>query len=969
MDRYKIRLGHTDSVDSVDRENFLDVQLQNTSKKFHFNDVKKTIDQYELFKEERSKCTRYRLIMTINPYCTNVLFNPFTEIVNYNTKKRVIDNSESIGEGIDGNDTAERIQMIANTEYSCLDDDLTNDKRNYTYYPGYDIFDNHLFRNKSFKVVSMIDGNKNKGVFNTLGDTVRDANGSTRQIYVRKNGLSDKPVKVDKHLYVYDEILPFEESVNSNLYEENGWFGFINHSNLITVNQEEIVKVLNDHKACEFIDMYPGRNLFSFSPTYNKRLDRLEQNWDIVLTYPYENDYNNQIVFGNGLNALKIMSVFVTYGLSEEPIMVFRTFTKHNLKKNDTISVWYATYDGEDVGEYQQAETLCRVKNLGDLSGGDEDYYFYIDNSDFLSEFVLDVNELFQLMVNMLLTGRGRGIVESISDVTNAIDIALRNLPPNTHELSFFDFYNAYKEMMNERQLKFFITTLIGGCYSFRFQKIVNGSPSKYYIRKFRKLPNFKVKKREPNEIDLENKESFLNYTNENAKFEFDNERYKLGFATTIYTDDCTQITYTDTIDIAHLRDNLNRPVSEIYATIIKRNKGNKIWYGVEDGDPFGEEVEQSHCFSRVIGGLEISHQRGDSENDFVNRAYTHDVRLLNDDANGNIYISQSRPIDPVNDVDNNGITAEMDEFLGDVIEFVPNEYREYVLSDVQYRFNTYQRDNAVNGFLFSYHEIRQDDYDVKDGLNQNQNENDVFELEKITANMRQQRNEGYFYKAHYQIPLREFGELQQASHFELIIDSVTPAQNKKMYLKVKTTLKHNLCRGDIVLLCDDKFGFSFEFVCSYVENARTFYIIPSTPLSYSGNEWNYFKEQTENRRRYGSGNGLTWLSATEFLRRNELCLRRKNMSIPDYAVTAGKNIYLWRDLLDNGNLDSNTLPEYVYTNNAFYVTPIFDFYLKRQDPDNTNEMYAADVFPNDVSGRIKPKSIYEYEEDIKPVC
>ena len=81
METIQIRLGHTDSVNSVDRQNFLDVQLKNTSKLSHFTDIKETIDQYEQFKTERDNCHKYRLITTINPYCTNVLFNTFTEIV------------------------------------------------------------------------------------------------------------------------------------------------------------------------------------------------------------------------------------------------------------------------------------------------------------------------------------------------------------------------------------------------------------------------------------------------------------------------------------------------------------------------------------------------------------------------------------------------------------------------------------------------------------------------------------------------------------------------------------------------------------------------------------------------------------------------------------------------------------------------------------------------------------------------
>ena len=80
--------------------------------------------------------------------------------------------------------------------------------------------------------------------------------------------------------------------------------------------------------------MYPNRELFSFNPSYNKRFDRLEYNWDIALTYPYENDYNNQIVYGKGVNGLRVLSATIEYGLSGEAVIIFRSFVKHNLKRN-----------------------------------------------------------------------------------------------------------------------------------------------------------------------------------------------------------------------------------------------------------------------------------------------------------------------------------------------------------------------------------------------------------------------------------------------------------------------------------------------------------------------------------------------------------------------------------------------------------------------------------------------------------
>ena len=134
-----IRLNKTDSIRSVNKDNNLDVSLNTTSKMIKYNNIRETVDSYEVYKDERKKCNRYRLILTINPFCTNVLFNPLTEMAKYTPLnggvkiERAIDRERV--NGVDG-DTSQRVQFIANTTYS-------TSANGYTYYPGYDIFDNH----------------------------------------------------------------------------------------------------------------------------------------------------------------------------------------------------------------------------------------------------------------------------------------------------------------------------------------------------------------------------------------------------------------------------------------------------------------------------------------------------------------------------------------------------------------------------------------------------------------------------------------------------------------------------------------------------------------------------------------------------------------------------------------------------------------------------------------------------------
>ena len=166
--------------------------------------------------------------------------------------------------------------------------------------------------------------------------------------------------------------------------------------------------------------------------------------------------------------------------------------------------------------------------------------------------------------------------------------------------------------------------------FIFRFCRIVNGERSKYYFRRFRKLPNLKKRKRDMLPSDLESRDNFEMYLDENAVYHFDNEWYKLGFATTIYSDESTQLTYTDTIDVSNLKDNLGRPLSEIYATIIKKNVGTDIWYGSENlNESKLKNVEQSCCFTDVVSGIEISAMKNDNATIQQERSYESDIRLL----------------------------------------------------------------------------------------------------------------------------------------------------------------------------------------------------------------------------------------------------------------------------------------------------------------------------------------------------
>lgn len=940
MNNIQIRLGHTDSVNAVDRQNFLDVELKNTSKLAHFTDIKTTIDQYEQFKTERENCNKYRLIVTINPYCTNVLFNTFTEIVyaeGSNNCNALIDNegngaSKIVANEVYGLREPDRIQMLMNTEYSrpstAVPQIVRNRKEeeNYVYHPGFDIFDNHILRNTSFKIINRLKNGKgtNDELFNTIADKMRHQNGDVVQYRRRIKGIEGSSTDIspvmDKHVYDAENLLSFIDgsSINSNLTEENGWYGFVNGSSIQSRDPETedfdelgIARVLNDHKSCEFIDMYPDRTLYSFNPKYNKYRNREEYNWDIILTYPYvkTNDYDIvrkfDIVIGKNDNdediilkdctALTILSAVRTMGPSGETIILFRSLTKHGLKRGDNVRFYY-----EDGGDWKQYEKDFKVRNVGDLENEQKEYYFYINDMDFI----------------------------------RLLDDSLGDVPDN--ELEVFD-------------------------KKYRFGRVVGNVPSRYYIRIFKKLPNFKYAEQN---FPKDGSMTIDDYINTNAKDDsgkmilFDKEQYKLAFESTIYNDESTQVTFTDTIDIDNLVDVRGCPVTEIFVTLIKRNKGNTLWY---NKNYTNEDVEFSHCFGDISCGLEFSQKKGDKGN----------LDILEEKTKyGDVCLIHKNHYDEVYD---NGITSyDRDEFFGDIVDFNPNECIEKSLQPFMYRFNTYQRERD-NLDVLTYHEIWSDDWDATPDEPDNGTligKSDAFSVleGKYSDEWLENRHEGYYYQPHYRVPLREFGAIVQGQHFDVNINSIVPVQADGIYLKITTIRRSGVDKGDIIYLFDDKNSKIYEFIVTYVENRVSFYVIPYVK---EGNPWEKFMNES----------GMNWLDVCNLSvpyidnqnpddnREAQLFFRRKNEDIPDYAEKVGKNKYLWRNVLRVGDMDVQELPEYAYANDAFYVTKEINFFLKRQDPQGWNGLYCKDGFPNDIPGNVKQESNYIYKEDKEIIC
>ena len=191
-----------------------------------------------------------------------------------------------------------------------------------------------------------------------------------------------------------------------------------------------------------------------------------------------------------------------------------------------------------------------------------------------------------------------------------------------------------------------------------------------------------------------------------------DCELYKLAFSENVFNDGIVQFVFDEDIDITGLVDNLGRPLSELYLTKIKTSSND--------------------LFSRISSGIETPFIP--DLKDSNSKAYLRDIPAINLIHNGG-NTPNSLPFPTSNSLEHNINIDKTNEFYGDLVEYNIFEVQETVLAEVAHRFNTNSRETATN---FSY-------YDTI-GANP-----------KTTTINLGPRQEGYFYKPHKLIRIREF--------------------------------------------------------------------------------------------------------------------------------------------------------------------------------------------------------------------
>lgn len=933
------------SKKSSNTSNGVNVQFKGRRKLLPTNDVSEIVSQYDQYLLERESCNKIRLTCQVNPICTNVLFNPITEIVRYEGSNNV-----ELLNYLDGSTELKNTQLLCkDSETLCSssenhhtnairDTQLSNTKNGFIYHCGLDILNNHLIRSNTFKTICI--SNKVSEVFNTIGDTMRDVSGNQviETLYFPVSSSIDGHKKdVEAHIYRYDDILQFDESISNRLIKKyDGWVGFYNRSKIKSYSNFENGDIMDIERPImyknggDFIEMYPDRSLYSFVPKFNKYRNRIEKNWEYCITYPSSSTTEGfESIINGDLKSLKAIYFDEnSQGDNGGSQLVIYGITKHGLKVGDFVNI-YNTYieDGKTVNEV--VAYSAEVTNVVD------DYIFIL-----------------------------QGISSTISDTWCYLSDMTKKENDNEtlyyNDVGYKNHSNKYLTKSGSDNTKYYIinnkyVNLDDKAQNISYKKVVNGVECDYYVRVFEKVPNFKnASAVTSSEYDIYKNDSELIHEYQDKKYDFESHVSRLAFAKNIYGDDVGEIVFTDDIDISNLIDNLGRPISTLYIMFFKSNKGYKEWYGfypekyIEKNDKRidinSDNVTYSHCFGMLTCGYETSDES--ICNSDIDSIYT--INNIGGSSQG-ISISKLNKgrDDYYYDTE---IAYDVDKkFYGDICCYDGYNIVEESIQPIMHRFNTAQRESSQslsNEFYqkFNYDNIIYDDYDI------NQN----FTIKTDVVKNVNQKKEGYYYKPFYPIEIKTFGSLNSVSPDFLKIIGIKKYDGENgRYYSISTLSYHYLSPGDKSMIYDteqDKY-YTLVTIENNESNYKKFYFVA------------YDEKGTEK----------VDLDISDYSKFKLFKIDNLEVSSHASLLKDGTCRFVWRDLYNNGfsPTSAKSTEEYPFTNGAFYINKKIDIYVRRQDPYGVYGLYdgagiGADISGDDSYTEVVSDNNYVKSDDIK---
>ena len=214
-------------------------------------------------------------------------------------------------------------------------------------------------------------------------------------------------------------------------------------------------------------------------------------------------------------------------------------------------------------------------------------------------------------------------------------------------------FYRVFKlgNQTNNKKLRTFIIDIDPSEIGFNIgtstvKRVIKDKPSQYYVRRFKSLT-----------IDYK-----------------DYDLYPAAYGVTYFNDDVAAFNFKTDIDVKNLIDNLGRPLSELYLTIIKNDN---------DSDPTSVNsqywLEQQQNLSSTINTRFWTPISGGYD--------------LENDVNINYNIRSYKDPNYVGSLYYENIDGSDEFFDGDIVEYNENELLERRLEVVYHRINTIYRE------------------------------------------------------------------------------------------------------------------------------------------------------------------------------------------------------------------------------------------------------------------------------------
>lgn len=915
------------SKSSTNTSEGLHVSLAGKRKLLPVNDTSNVLSQNDQYNKERENCSIIRLTCQVNPICSNVLFNRVTEVVSGEGSPDVSVVNYGIG-NVNANGKDMGFWSGGRLAYNGADSPIqqiglhpTNSIRNtqlsnqgFIYHCGLDILNNHLIRSNTFKTVTY--DTESSESFNTIADMMRkvDGNNVTETIpFPVEANVADNQKEQDLHLYEIDDILTFKDCVKERLIGTyNGWFGFKNKSKIKSYNHQfvtgsslEIEKPLMYMSGGDFVDMYPDRSLYSFVPKYNGFRKRIEKNWNYCITYP-SSSYTPS-------NDSEPFSDVIDYELKSMKVACFNENTRQDNGTRQLV-IYSVAKHGLEPGDYVNV------------------YKSYMSGDTRISEKILDNAEVSAVADDFIFTLFTQDV--QISKKWTTID----NLP---NDYSVVGKYvtngSSYYKIIGDEVTNY--VNIDDDAQEISYKKVVNDIECDYYVRIFSRLPNFKFASGDTsNEYEIYRDRGGYNMIDiySNQKYDFESHVSRLAFAKNIYTDEIGEIVFTDDINIANIKDNLGRPLSELYLTIVKNNAGYKEWYGFNNVpiSVGSENVEFSHCFGKVKCGIEMNYMCNDER-------YPNNINRLTYNSvvpvNGKIekmgydieFINGVRELQESDEVS----FADDIHYYGDISYFDNYNSIERHLQPIMQRVNTAQREsnNALshqNFSLYVYDEISIDDYDKEE----------TYKITSRSIGGANTHNEGYYYIPHYRIPIRTFGLLNTTMPDFLNMRSLTWCDDN--FVKITTLQNHYLTMGDKAVIYDRK-NHKYYY-CVTVDGSNitckkdSAKVFTCKIYDKNGEESHDIPNLITGMTEIDDDSGFGDITDYSLFKLD-------NINAPSYAriLEDGTCRVIWRNILNNGfSVDKNEIEEYPFTNGAFYVNKRIDLYLRRQDPYNEHDLY-----------------------------